>query len=454
MRNGINLLLTSCCTLMLCSGAAFAREEYRRDFRKTAALAGGRGLRVENSNGKVNIHTASKGEVQVQATIRCSAGTASEARSYCDQVQIVMDETGGVSVRTQYPSHYNSHNLSFGVDYDITMPDTAPLEVRNRFGSVTVVNLHAPGTINSGNGNVYLSGGRGRQEIENSFGDVEVRTNEGDVTVRNGNGAVTASDVTGAVDITDRFGRVRVTNVGRAATVHSNNGDVEVTNVGGVASISNTFGPVTVTDAKGDVVVQNQNGEVRANGVAGTAELHTSFGRVTFSRIGKALTVRAANTTVTGDTVGDSATVETTFGSVDVRGVKAGARVTSGNSSVRLEGVGGDVYAKASFAGVTVSDASGPVTVENQNGSVTVNTRAGQKCQPISLHTSFGPMRVAIPGGAGYNVTARTSYGRIHSDADMTVLGDIGGDELRGKIGGGGCDLRLMNQNGSIDIVK
>jgi len=449
MRNGINLLLICCCTL-----TAFAREEYRRDFRKTVALPGGRSVRIENSNGKVNIRTQSKGEVEIQATIRCSAGTASEARSFAEQIQIVVSDAGSVSVRTQYPSHYNSRNLSYGVDYDITIPETAPLELRNRFGSVTVTNLHAPGTINSGNGGVYFSGGRGRQEIENSFGDVEVRTNDGDLVVRNGNGAVTASDISGAVEITNRFGKVRVTNSGRGVTIHSNNGEIEAANVGGPASISNSFGSVTVTDARSDVIVQNQNGEVRAAGVTGSAELHTTFSKVSFSRIGKTLTVRASNATISGDTVGESATVETSFGGVDLRGVKGSARVTAGNSSIRLSGVGGEVYAKTSFNGITVADAAGPVTAENQNGSVTVETKPGQKCQPISLHTSFGPIRVAIPGGAGYNVAARTSFGHIHSDADMTVLGDVGGDELRGKISGGGCEMRLTNQNGSIDIVK
>ena len=174
MRNAINLLLICCCTM-----TAFAREEYRRDFRKTVAWSGGRTVRIENSNGKVNIHTQSKGEVEIQAAIRCSANTASEARSFAEQIQIVVGESGGVSVRTQYPSNYNNRNLSYSVDYDIAMPETAPLDLRNRFGSVTVINLHAPATISSGNGAVHFSGGRGRQQIENSFGDVEVRTTDG-----------------------------------------------------------------------------------------------------------------------------------------------------------------------------------------------------------------------------------------------------------------------------------
>ena len=139
---------------------------------------------------------------------------------------------------------------------------------------------------------------------------------------------------------------------------------------------------------------------------------------------------------ITGDTVAESATVETTFGGVDLRDVKGGARVTAGNSSIRLTGIGGEAYAKTTFNGITISDVAGPVTVENQNGSVIVDARRGAKCQPISLHTTFGPIRVTVPAGAGYNVTARTSFGRIHSDAEITVTGDLSPDSLTGKIGG------------------
>ena len=439
-----------CC----CAATALAREEYRRDFRKTVTLTGGRSFRVENSNGNITINTQGKGEAQIQATIRSSADTAAEARSFGEQIEIIVDEGGsGVSVRTRYPSSYGG-NRGYSVDYDIVIPENSPLEVRNRFGAVNVSNVHAAGTINNANGRVSLTGGRGRQQIENSFGDVEVRTNDGDLTVRNGNGAVIAADITGIVDITNRFGRIRATNVGHGLTIHSNNGEIDAQNVGGVTLISNSFGRVTVTDMKSDVTVQNQNGQVRATGVTGTADLHTTFDRVDVSHIGKALRVRAANATVVGDAVGESATVETTFGSVELRDVKTGARVTSANSSVRLTGIGGEAYAKTSFGGVDVNDVSGPVTVENQNGSVTVASRPGQRCQPISVQTSFGPIRVSLPSGMGYNVTARTSFGRIHSDEDMTVSGDFRPDSMSGKIAGGGCDLRLTGQNGSIDILK
>lgn len=449
MRRVTDLLLICCCALM-----AYGRETYERDFQKTVDLGGGRTLRVENSNGGVTVRAQAGSQASIRATIRCSAPSADQARDFANQIQIHVDESGsGANVRTEYPSNWRG-NISYSVDYEITMPESAPLEIRNHFGPVNVENAHAGAMIVNNNGQVTLSAGRGPQRIENSFGDVEVRSNEGDVTIRNGNGRVVASDIRGTVDLTNRFGDIRLTNIGRGLTVHNNNGNIEATNVGGVTIITNSFGRVVATDVKADLRVQNQNGDVRANDVAGSAELATSFAPIQFSRIAKTLTVHASNSMITGDTVGESATVETSFGGVDLRGVKGSARVTAGNSSIRLTGVGGEAFAKTSFSGVAITDAGGPITVENANGSVTVEPKASQRCKPISLRTSFGPIRFTAIEGVGYNVTAKTSFGRIHSEPEMTVSGEISNADLITKIGGGGCELRLMDQNGDIDILK
>ena len=450
MRSAINLVLLCCC-----AATALAREEYRKDFNRDVNLPPGRTLRIESEFGGITVHTRTGQQASIRATIRVSADTSAEARGLADRIQIEVTETGsGVGVRTIYPRGESRRNLSYGVDYDLTLPEAAPLDVRNRFGFVAITNLHAPVTVNNGNGAVRVSGARGRAEVQNSFGDVEVRNADGEVVVRNNNGTVTAGDLTGSADITNRFGPVRVTNAGKGVTIHSNNGNIEVMGAGGLVNITNSFGRVVVADAKGDLSVQNQNGEIQATGVAGAANLHNTFSPVRVSRIGKGLTVRSNNANVTADVVGGPAIVETSFGSVDLRDLKAGARVTAGNSAVRLSGVAGEVYAKTSFNGITLSDIGGPVTVESGNGSVTVDARPGPKCQPMSLHTSFAPIRVTLPANQGYNLFAKTSFGRIHTDFEVAVSGEIGADMLNGKIGGGGCELRVTGQNGNIDILK
>jgi len=453
MRNGTSLLL-----ICSCATIAFGREEATRDFSKTVALPAGRSLHIEHSLGSVNIHTHARAEVELRASIQCSARAIAEARDCVNQIKITVEETNaGVRVHTEYPqtSFFNGRRgLSYGVNYDITMPDTAPLEVRNQYGEVNVADLHAAAAIHNTNGRVGFRNGRGAQRIENSYAEVQVQNNDGDVTVVSTNGSVGTSDITGAVDIRNRYAEVRAANIGKRLDLNCGNCSVTVSNVGGAANITNTFGPVTVRDAKADLVVQNQNGRVEATGVSGTADLRTSYDSVRFSRIGKGLTVRASNSSVGGDTVGESAVVETSYASIDLRGVKGGARATANNTSIRLSEIGGEIYARTSYAGVEVEESAGPVTVENGNGSVTVRMKAGQRCQPISLSTSYSPIRVTVPRGAGYNVTARTSYGHITSQPEMAVSGQIGGDSLSGRIAGGGCELRLIDQNGNIDILN
>jgi DUF4097 and DUF4098 domain-containing protein YvlB len=448
---------------MACAETASAREEYTREFRKTVTLASGRTFRIDHSLGNITVRAQAKNEVEIRAIIRCSADTAAEARSRADEVRIRVDEGGGVTVRTEYPEHNHgggfwnwleNRNVSFSADYDIVVPETAPVEVGNRFGGVSVAGLHAGAVIINNNGRVSFSGGRGRQRIENRFGDVQVSGNDGDVTVRNANGRVAASDITGMLDISDRFGEVRISNAAHGAKVDSQNGDIGIDSAGGTVTVANSFGPVRASKVNGDLTVMNQNGDIDAQGINGAANLHTSFARVHVTKVEKGLTVQAQNTGITGDTVGESAVVETSFAGVDLHDVKGGARVTAHNSGIRLGGIGGEVFAKTSFAGITVSDAAGPVTVENQNGSVTVEVRPGARCQPVGVQTSFAPIRVALPAGAGYNVTARTSFGGIHSEHEMTITGDVGHDAVSGRIAGGGCELRLMDQNGNIDILK
>jgi hypothetical protein len=116
--------------------------------------------------------------------------------------------------------------------------------------------------------------------------------------------------------------------------------------------------------------------------------------------------------------------------------------------------VAGEVYTKTTFGGVTVDAPGGGVTVEDANGSVAVTASPAQGCKPIAVHTSFAPIRITLPPGAKYSVTGKTSFGRIHSEHDLTLNGAIGAEEINGSIGGGGCELRLTNQNGDIDILK
>src|SRR5258706_542668 len=134
----------------------------------------------------------------------------------------------------------------------------------------------------------------------------------------------------------------------------------------------------------------------------------------------------------------------TSFGSVLAERINGNLTVENSNGSVTARSVKGDAGVKTSFAGVTLESIGGRMAVDNQNGAISVTAmRPASGCRDILLKTSFSSIRVRVPEGVGYNVTARTSFGRISSELPVTSTGSIGCDTLNGTIGSGGCQLQL-----------
>jgi hypothetical protein len=423
MRRTISLVIV----LLTCTITAFAAEQVQREFQRTVAIPAGRSFQIDHSFGRVAVRAGQGREASIHASIECSADTRAEAESLCNQIQISVNEgSSAVRVQSSYPQQAGRRNVGFRANFDIVVPENTPVEATNRFGDVTIADLQAAITINNSNGGVRLTGGRGRRDVDNSFGNVEVRSTAGDVRIKNTNGTVTVSDAGAAVEVSNRFGGVSVTGIGSRLIINGANGNIDVKDAAGDVSISNSFGSVTLAGAKGDVSIKNQNGAIK------------------------------------GTNVGGDVTATTSFASIALDNVEGDATATANNSSIRLTAVQGGISAKTSFSGISVLDASGPVSLANQNGSVTVESSSA-RCEPISVNTSFSPIRVTLRDGAGYNLDARTSFARVNtaipiqdsSQNNNTRNGQALESSIRGRIeGAGNCELRLINQNGNIDILK
>ena len=489
MASGAKFVLFGC--LFALSGAA--REEYTRTFDKTAALRPGQAVLVEHRLGDIVVNTHAQAEITIHAQIHVSAPDRARAEEFANRIEILTESSSSeFSIRTRYPerpeSFWGSNNISYSVRYELTIPENAPLTVRNAFGGVSVSGLKANADIRTSHGPLSFRGGRGSQRLENSFAPIEVADNAGDVAIENTNGEVRARDATGALNIRDRFASVLAERIGNGLTIVNTNGTVNVSEVKGAGRITNAFGDVTVRDLRGDLTVHNGNGRIDASNVSGMAELNTSFAEVRFFEIGRALSVRANNSQIQGSKVKGSATLENSFGRVSVTDVDGGVNVHSQNGEVSVSRIHGAATLRTSFGSVEASDIAGALTVDNTNGSVKatgvpsakvkttfaavvldqvagaieVDDQNGavdvssnsQGCQPILIRTSFSPIRVHLGGNPSYRVSATTSFGKIRSDFPMSVSGVLSGDALNGTIGDGRCDLRLTDGNGNIEILN
>jgi hypothetical protein len=490
VRRGISVLVLAAFAAAPCVAAPREqRQESTRSFDRTVSVMPAQALRVEHRHGDVRITTHARSDLRVQAVIRVSADSERDAAQFLERVQIEMlDTPTAVTVRTIYPEHeWSRRNISYAVDYTLLMPEKMPLDVHNSFGSVAVSGAKAGISVVNAHGTLTVADITGRSRLENSFAATEASRMNGDVTITGSNGDVSATTIAGALEVTCRFGRVAVGAVRGAALVGNSNGQVEVADAAS-ATITNSFGAVTVRDV-GTANISNSNGAVRVTGVRGPATVKTSFAPVTMATIAGAVDVTNSNGDVTLKDVSAAADIRSSFGRIEVQGVKTGVRVTTGNSSVRVIDVQGPVTVKTSFGliavervrgaftadnsnggveaadvrgaaqvntsfgPVTLRDVEGAVNVRNQNGAVEVTPLAqAGRCHNITVETSFSPIRVHLPQ-AGYNVAARTSFGRIRTDVPITVTGSTGEGTLSGTIGAGGCSLQLTNANGDIQIA-
>ena len=426
--------------------ARAAREESTREFSRSVPLRAGQAFRLDHQQGDVAIRTHALPEARIQAHIRVSAPSAAEASAAAQQVTIEVQETPtAVIVRTRYPET-RARNISYAVDYDIVMPEAAPLTARNSFGDLSVTGLKADGDVRNAHGRLTFADGRGRQRLENSFGPVELSRNEGDVSVTNANGGVRIADVQGALEVSNRFADVEARSIRKGAVIVNSNGSVLLTDCGGLSRVTNSFGAVRASLVRGELTVANGNGAVEVRGVSGAADLKTSFGALTFDDIGGSLVAVNNNGRVGGRKVAGSADIRTSFGPVEVFQVQGSATVTNSNGAVTLRDVGGPAEVRGSFGRIEVSGVPKGVRVVGGNGEVTV-----ADVGPAYVKTSFGLVRAERVAGS---LEVDNSNGAVHASSvkgSATVRTSFAAVVLNG-VEGPVVDVR--NQNGTVEVQE
>jgi len=328
------------------------------------------------------------------------------------------------------------------------------VEVKDRFASINVSNVQGAVTVAGGNGAVEIADA-GAATVSNSFGSVNARNIHGDLTVNSNNGSIDANTVSGAATLNGNFGTITFSNVNGHVKCTSANGKVKGGPAGGDVYVKTTFGEVQLEQIGGSIEVEDSNGAINAKQIKGHATLNTSFGAIDAATVSKGVRAVTGNGRISLNEIGGDTFAKTSFGAVSVQRITGGLTIENSNGPVTANSVSGDATARTSFGPATLEEIGGSITVDNQNGSVVLSvSRQSSGCKDISVKTSFSPIQVRVPEGAGYNVSARTSFGRINSELSITTSGQIGGDSLNGKIGNGGCALSLTNANGNIDILK
>ena len=123
---------------------------------------------IQNISGDITVTGGSGDEVSIEAVKR-----AHRDASQLDDVQITVDDRGGrVDVRTEYSRRQRDNDVS--VDFTVTVPASASVEVKSISGAVKVSNVQGTVRAESVSGNVTTSATPRLEAAKSVSGDIDL----------------------------------------------------------------------------------------------------------------------------------------------------------------------------------------------------------------------------------------------------------------------------------------
>lgn len=139
-------------------------QERVKNYSKSYSVDGNDKLALDNKYGRVTINTWNKNEVKVDVQIKGMASDDETAQKLVDAISISDSKDGNtVSFHTNFGSNNSSiwnlfNNMNdrhrAEVNYTVYMPSTMSLDLRNRYGSVSLPSLSGKVTIDNAYGSL------------------------------------------------------------------------------------------------------------------------------------------------------------------------------------------------------------------------------------------------------------------------------------------------------------
>ncbi|MFC5412232.1 hypothetical protein ACFPMF_23100 [Larkinella bovis] len=187
----LNFLLVSALSIGFVRADNSAMSERKKTIVKVYDVTAKDHLMIENQFGNVTINLWNRDEIRVDITIRATSSSEERVQKYLEAVEISERRTGDqIILKTIIDKSGNTGNWVMNrnkdgekngvqIDYQISMPKTNPLTVKNSFGNTNIPTFSAPLTINQQYGNFSTTELNGSQvDLDVRFGKADIQTME------------------------------------------------------------------------------------------------------------------------------------------------------------------------------------------------------------------------------------------------------------------------------------
>ncbi len=145
--------------------------KYERTVQLSAPMAAGGIFAAHTHNGSVTITGAATTECSVTATIKARGGSEEKAKKLAEEIKITLEPAGDkLTAKIHKPS--SLRNRPFSVNFNVTLPKDAGLELTTHNGPVKITNI---------NGKIHATTHNGKVICSQISGDIHLKSHNGGV---------------------------------------------------------------------------------------------------------------------------------------------------------------------------------------------------------------------------------------------------------------------------------
>jgi len=142
-------------------------------------------------------------------------------------------------------------------------------------------------------------------------------------------------------------------------------------------------------------------------------------------------------------------------GNIDLANFNGEMQLSSGDGHEVLHAVDGKLYASTGDGHITADGRFDVVNLKTGDGHLSVHAAAGSAlAEEWSLKTGDGNVSLDIPENLAADLYLHTGDGHIEVNVPMTTEGRFKGNDVRGKLNGGGKLVTIHTGDGSISLSK
>lgn len=207
-------------------------------------------------------------------------------------------------------------------------------------------------------------------------------------------------------------------------------------------------GGITLANLDGNLMFKTSGGGLNLSGLSGNIDGKTSGGGIKVSDSEGKLNLKTSGGGISAKNSKGEINLYTSGGGIDLANLTGTVVAYTSGGGIDVNNTKGNLDIKTSGGSIDLMHVKGDISAKTSGGSI--DAKIDQIGEYLNLSTSAGNVKVDLPFGQGMDLdlSART----IKSTKLAKVSGNLQKGKVKGKINGGGSEVKITTSTGNIYI--